>query len=268
MVQRIFAVLVAGSMLVAALSGCKPKDGGNDLSSEISSSQENSGEVSQAKTPEEEAAENNAQIPQDSVQLVQFNQPKAGDIIANINTNMGMIKILLFPEIAPKTVENFVGLAQKGYYDGVIFHRVINGFMIQGGDPSGTGMGGESIFATEEDMGEFEDEFSLNLWNFRGALSMANRGPNTNTSQFFIVQKDFVEDEMLEQLKELQYPEKVIEKYTEIGGTPHLDWKHTVFGFVIEGMDIVDAIAAVEVDANAGPLEQVVMESVTIEEVK
>ena len=106
---------------------------------------------------------------------------------ATIKTNHGEIVIQLFPEQAPKTVENFVGLAKKGYYDGVIFHRVINDFMIQGGDPTGTGMGGESIWGAP-----FEDEFSNELFNIRGALSMANAGPATNGSQFFIVQNQNV----------------------------------------------------------------------------
>ena len=100
-----------------------------------------------------------------------------------MNTTLGPIKIKLFPEIAPKTVENFLTHAENGYYDGIIFHRVMDGFMIQGGDPTGTGAGGESIYG-----GSFEDEFSEDVFHLRGALSMANAGPSTNGSQFFIVQ--------------------------------------------------------------------------------
>ena len=99
--------------------------------------------------------------------------------MALIKTNYGDLKVKLFPKQAPKTVANFVALAKDGYYDGVIFHRVIKDFMIQGGDPTGTGMGGESIYGER-----FEDEFSEELYNLRGALSMANAGPNTNGSQF------------------------------------------------------------------------------------
>ena len=106
-----------------------------------------------------------------------------GDTVVTINTSMGDSKIKLFPEKAPKAVENFVTHAKNGYYNNVIFHRVINDFMIQGGDPEGTGYGGESIWGKP-----FEDEFSNELRHFRGALSMANAGPNTNGSQFFIVQ--------------------------------------------------------------------------------
>ena len=123
---------------------------------------------------------------------------------ATIKTNHGEIVIQLFPEQAPKTVENFVGLAKKGYYDGVIFHRVINDFMIQGGDPTGTGMGGESIWGVP-----FEDEFSNELFNIRGALSMANAGPATNGSQFFIVQNQNVPAQMAGQMEAAGYPKEI-----------------------------------------------------------
>ena len=107
----------------------------------------------------------------------QLNAPVAGDMIATVKTNMGEIKIKLFPEYAPKAVENFTTHAKNGYYDGLIFHRVINDFMIQGGDPNGTGTGGQSIWGHS-----FEDEFTGELHNLRGALCMANAGPNTNGS--------------------------------------------------------------------------------------
>ncbi len=157
-----------------------------------------------------------------------------GEVLLRMNTTMGTIAMKLFPEQAPKTVENFVTHAKNGYYDGTIFHRVINGFMIQGGDPLGSGFGGESIYGAP-----FEDEFHEDLYNLRGALSMANAGPNTNGSQFFIVQ---AKDAM--GIKP-GTPDEIVEAYKEHGGTPHLDGAHTVFGQVIEGMDVVDAIAAV-----------------------
>lgn len=157
-----------------------------------------------------------------------------GEILVRMNTTMGSIDIKLFPEQAPKTVENFVTHAKNGYYDGTIFHRVINGFMIQGGDPLGSGFGGESIYGAP-----FEDEFHEDLYNLRGALSMANAGPNTNGSQFFIVQ---AKDAM--GIKP-GTPDEIVAAYEEHGGTPHLDGAHTVFGQVVEGMDVVDAIAAV-----------------------
>ena len=113
---------------------------------------------------------------------IQLSAPQKGDTLAVMHTNMGDIKIKLFPEKAPKTVENFVTHSKNGYYNGLKFHRVINDFMIQGGDPRGNGTGGESIWG-----GSFKDEFDPELHNLRGALSMANSGPNTNGSQFFIV---------------------------------------------------------------------------------
>ena len=158
--------------------------------------------------------------------------PEKGEDIVVITTTKGIIKARLFEKAAPKTVENFVGHIKNKYYDGIIFHRVIPDFMVQTGDPSGTGMGGESIWG-----GKFEDEFSKDLSNTRGALSMANAGPGTNGSQFFIVQA------------------------TE---TSWLDGKHSVFGQVFEGMDVVDAIANAPRDAMDKPLEEISMQKVEI----
>ena len=176
-----------------------------------------------------------------------------------MNTNKGAIKLELYPEIAPKTVENFIGLAKENYYDGVIFHRVISDFMIQCGDPTGTGMGGKSIWGEQ-----FEDEFSPYLFNLRGALSMANAGPGTNGSQFFIVTAPEVPANMMEQMTGAGYPDDVIEAYGNEGGTPWLDQKHTVFGHVVEGMDIVDDINKTPTNPSDKPLEDVLIESIEI----
>lgn len=176
-----------------------------------------------------------------------------------LNTNKGSIKLALYPEIAPKTVENFIGLAKENYYDGVIFHRVISDFMIQGGDPTGTGMGGKSIWGEQ-----FEDEFSPYLFNIRGALSMANAGPGTNGSQFFIVTAPKVPANMMDQMAGAGYPEPVIEAYDNEGGTPWLDQKHTVFGHVVDGMDIVDEINRTPTNPADKPLEDVLIESIEI----
>lgn len=173
-----------------------------------------------------------------------------------MNTTLGSIKMKLFPDIAPKAVENFLTHAENGYYDGIIFHRVMDEFMIQGGDPTGTGMGGESIFGDS-----FEDEFSKSVYHFRGALSMANAGPGTNGSQFFIVQATQFSEAALNPA--IEYPEKVVDAYAEMGGTAHLDHAHTVFGQVIEGMDTVDKIAKVEAK-DTRPIEDVVIESIEI----
>lgn len=191
----------------------------------------------------------------------QFILPQDRDTTVVIKTNMGDIKIKLFPENAPKTVENFITHAKNGYYDNVIFHRVIEGFMIQGGDPLGTGYGGESIWGQP-----FEDEFSLDLFNYRGALSMANAGPNTNGSQFFIVQKKDLSDAEINFLQQRGYPKEIIELYKDHGGTPQLDFAHTVFGHVYEGMDVVDKIAATKTDKDDKPLEDVIIELITVSE--
>jgi cyclophilin family peptidyl-prolyl cis-trans isomerase len=159
--------------------------------------------------------------------------PGPADEIGVLKTNMGTITLRFYPTQAPKTVANFKGLAAKGYYDGIIFHRVMDGFMIQGGDPTGTGFSGESLWG-----GKFEDEFSPSLvFDRPGLLAMANAGPGTNGSQFFITQVP----------------------------TPHLNQKHTIFGEVMEGMDVVNAIAKVRVDQNSKPAQPVVIESLTIE---
>ena len=194
---------------------------------------------------------------------IQLSAPQKGDTLAVMHTNMGDIKIKLFPEKAPKTVENFVTHSKHGYYNGLKFHRVINDFMIQGGDPRGNGTGGESIWG-----GSFSDEFDPELHNLRGALSMANSGPDTNGSQFFIVQAREVPSNMLEQMRDLEdngFPADITAAYEALGGTPWLDFRHTVFGQVTEGMDVVDAIAAVET-VNDVPRSDVIIESIEVTE--
>jgi cyclophilin family peptidyl-prolyl cis-trans isomerase len=147
---------------------------------------------------------------------------------ATLETNHGSIGVELYDEDAPKTVENFVKLARDGFYDGVIFHRVIENFMIQGGDPTGTGMGGPGY--------QFEDEINKRPVQ-RGALAMANSGPNTNGSQFFIVTAE---------------------------ACPWLDGLHTVFGQVTSGMDVVDAISHIDTDMQDRPLSEVRIDSVAV----
>jgi peptidyl-prolyl cis-trans isomerase B (cyclophilin B) len=149
---------------------------------------------------------------------------------AKLHTNHGEIDVELFDDDAPKTVENFTKLARDGFYDGVVFHRVIEDFMIQGGDPTGTGSGGPGY--------TFEDEFNDRKVE-RGALAMANAGPNTNGSQFFIVTTE---------------------------NAPWLDGKHTVFGQVTKGMDVVDEISKVPTNANDKPREDVKIEKVELSE--
>ena len=155
---------------------------------------------------------------------------------AVIQTNKGTVKVELLESDAPKTTDNFIRLAEKGYYDGIIFHRVIKNFMIQGGDPTGTGRGGESA-----DGGKFNDEINSQSQVYKtgykaGTMAMANAGPNTNGSQFFIMHVD--------------YP---------------LPPNYTIFGRVLEGQDVVNSIATSATDRNDRPLEEVKMEKVTIE---
>ena len=184
----------------------------------------------------------------------QLSAPVKNDTVAVIKTNLGDIKVKFFPEHAPKAVENFITHAKNGYYNGIIFHRIIKDFMIQGGDPTGTGMGGQSIWGRS-----FEDEFTPELHNLCGALSMANAGPCTNGSQFFIVHASTAPESMIEQMSELSesYPADCVAAYKEVGGTPWLDYHHTVFGQVYDGMDIVNKIASVAVDGRDKPLDDV-----------
>ena len=195
---------------------------------------------------------------------IQTALPVSGDTVATMKTTLGDIKIKLFPEFAPKAVENFVTHAKNGYYNGLIFHRVIPDFMIQGGDPMGSGIGGESIWGVP-----FEDEFAPELHNLRGALSMANTGPSTNGSQFFIVQAKDAPSQMIEQMEQMTaeqgFPPEATQSYKELGGTPWLDFRHTVFGQVFEGMDVVDAIAAVKTGANDKPIEDVKINEIVVE---
>ncbi len=195
----------------------------------------------------------------------QLDRPISGETVATMKTNMGDIKIRLFAELAPKTIENFTTHAKNGYYDGLVFHRVIKDFMIQGGDPTATGCGGESIWGKA-----FEDEFCVDLHNLRGALSMANSGPCTNGSQFFIVQANSCDPGFISQMEQLSdrgFPTESVENYKAVGGTPWLDFKHTVFGQVYEGIEVVDAIANVKTARGDKPVDDVVINSIEIETV-
>ncbi|MDR1260431.1 MAG: peptidylprolyl isomerase [Oscillospiraceae bacterium] len=192
--------------------------------------------------------------PNQNLELLQLYPPNEGDQIAIIKTSLGDIKIRFFLKCAPQTCENFLNLAKRGYFDNCLFHRVIPGFIIQTGDPTGTGTGGESIYG-----GYFEDEiaFPFRLIHLRAAVSMANIGPNTNTSQFFVV---------LANSDDLSFPpsgpmnkhEEVMQSaYERFGGCPHLDGKHTVFADVFSGMDVVDAISICETDENDKPKDEI-----------
>ncbi|EWG09444.1 peptidylprolyl isomerase [Cytobacillus firmus] len=209
-----------------------------------------------SETEEKQANNQASETPDNFPQLTE--EVQGNERLVEMKTSKGNIKIKLFPDQAPKAVENFIKHSEDGYYDGLIFHRVIQDFMIQGGDPEGTGRGGESIYGEA-----FEDEFSNELYNIRGALSMANSGPNTNGSQFFIVQNKSLDPSLKAEMEKAGYPEEIIKAY-EKGGTPWLDNKHTVFGQVVEGMDVVDSIAAVETVEQDKPAEDVVIEKIEV----
>lgn len=162
------------------------------------------------------------------------NMSETTTLCAVFETNQGQIKFRLFPDSAPKAVENFRGLIEKGYYDGVVFHRVIEDFMVQGGDPTGTGRGGESIWGKP-----FEDEFDASLsFDRKGMLAMANAGPHTNGSQFFITTAQ----------------------------TPWLDGRHTIFGEVIEGYETVEKIEKTETGSADRPVSEQKILKATLKE--
>ena len=173
---KILALILSLVLLCGCLTAC-----GDDTSEDPNTTPSTDNGGSSALTPPVQTALNDAYADEDYG--FQLDGPKDGDTVAIMHTNMGDICIRLFPEAAPKTVENFITHAKNGYYDGLIFHRVIKDFMIQGGDPKGDGTGGESCWG-----GKFEDEFNKKLMNLRGSLAMANSGANTNGSQFFINQ--------------------------------------------------------------------------------
>ena len=313
--------LTLAVMLTAAACGAK-EEGTESSPAPSSAAEESSSEASLPEpgpVPTEVGGEGLALMEQMTAAL-EGTGDYADNPTVSIETSEGTIRARLFPKEAPKAVENFLTHAREGYYDGLTFHRVINDFMLQGGDPNGDGTGGESIWGRS-----FEDEPDIELRNYRGALSMANAGPNTNGSQFFIVQRkdalsgmglsDYLlnlymndqvsaaqreisemaaggksQEEVNARIDELNgeldgkyaagvpqdYADQklpALKKYEEVGGTPHLDDVHTVFGYVIEGMDVVDKIAALdtgETDQAGNPAgktsKPVTIVKVTVEE--
>ena len=293
MIKKRTTALLGAALLLSSFSGCQQPSGENPAAvvltdGETASQADTSGEiVGQDAFPQGTDS--------DTELGYQLELPEEGEEVAVMTTSMGEISIRLFPDAAPKTVYNFKKLAQQGYYDGLTFHRVINDFMIQGGDPNGDGTGGESVWG-----GSFEDEFSETLVNLRGSLAMANSGSNTNGSQFFINQAGPVDASLwdtmqtnYDQLKDMSDEDKLSVQsyygytflnmdavtdaykslYEEQGGNPSLDGAynafnpqrgHTVFGQVYEGMEVVDAIAQVETDDSDKPVEDVTINSIEI----
>ena len=247
---------LASSLLLAA---CSSKTDTTANSSEASTtSTETTASSKYAKDLAYAINNPNANFPQLSTDIAD------NEAAVKIKTSAGDITIKLFPEEAPLAVENFLTHAKEGYYNGIIFHRVINGFMIQGGDPDGKGTGGQSIWSGKDDSIDagngFKNEISAFLYNIRGALAMANAGADTNGSQFFINQNPA---DASGQLSSGKTPGKIIEAYKN-GGNPSLDGGYTVFGQVIEGMDVVDKIASSETDASDKPTSDITINSVEI----
>ena len=278
--RKIVLLVAAVSML---LLGCSSSEAASSDSSQGGDSQEASSQ-SESSQPSQEALEEQQKLMErcftEGTYFPQLEEPSQGEEVAVLTTNKGVIKIKFCPDEAPMAVENFKTHIKDGYYDGLTFHRVINGFMIQGGDPNGNGTGGESIWG-----GKFDDELSGDLYHFRGALAMANSGPDTNGSQFYIVQAPQIEDGYFDyinsiieqygqgqllynsqtgQMVRTNYSEEAKGKYNELGGTPSLDFGYTVFGQVFEGMDVVDNIASVATNESDKPEEDIIIEKAEI----
>ena len=299
-VVKSLCILMALVMTVLTFSACGDK---NVTTTNSTASQPAPSQQSASSEPVQQEL-----VSSDKEIGFQLEQPAAGEKAAVLHTNYGDIYIRLFADEAPKAVENFTGLIQNGYYDHLIFHRIIEGFCVQGGDPKGDGTGGESLWG-----GSFEDEFSDKLCNIAYSVAMANSGANTNGSQFFInhstsktINRSQYDYDTLAATYNSYYqqyvsaygasftqqfptvesfindyvggispdsrmvPEEVWKLYEANGGNISLDgaWRakggHTVFGQVYAGKDVVDKIAAVEVDENDKPVKSVIIESAEI----
>ena len=245
--KKLSALALCGIMAASAFAGC-----GKDI--EVSDSGSSVG-TTEATAPAE-------------VDIMNFTAPEQGDTIIEMNIkDYGTVKLRLFPDYADKACENFVELAKKGYYDGLTFHRVIKDFMIQGGDPTGTGSGGESTWG-----GEFDGGTDPHLAHVSGALAYANLGStSTDGSQFYIVTgTQDVTDDVFTSYEGYGYSfsNKQKEIYKQAGGAPFLDGNYTVFGQVIDGLDIVFRAQYTATDANDKPLTDLVIDSVKVTEYK
>lgn len=215
-----------------------------------------------APSSDEEIIAHNLKLDPSSINLIQFDAPAADAKTVTLKTSEGDIKIVLYPEQAPKAVENFLKLAEQGYYNGVKFYEAISGVRVSTGDPDNTGNGGKSSL---ENGAKFEDEYSTDLWHFNGAVAMNNGGaPGENGSRFYIVQNSSVTTELADKMLDVAFPEKVVNKYLEVGGVPNYDFRDTVFGQVIEGMEVVNKIASTATDEAHKPEKDIVINSVEV----
>ena len=288
--KRLLFVLFSSVALILVLSSCGKATNDDTQNTPTMEEPDFTTDNDTPSEPEDPSAEwpETAPLAYGIVDLPQLDPVQPGETIAVMTTNHGDITFRFFPELAPKAVENFLTHADNGYYEGIVFHRIAPGFMIQGGDPTATGMGGESIWGEP-----FEHEDTPQLHHLRGALSMANSGPDTNGSQFFIVSNNALDEDAIEFLtwaKNEQnavvglddeerlvtigdfFQPAIIDKYLEEGGALTLDnpfGRYTVFGHVISGMEVVDAIsnAPFQEEMRPGegrPIEDVVIERIVV----
>lgn len=252
MKKRFLAFVLAGCLLFG-LTACGNGDGQKETATKETTAEE---KTTDEATTEAEYKKVNIKA---ASKVDQMSKPEKGETIAIVKVkDYGEMKFKFFQQDSPLAVENFVTLAFNDYYDGIIFHRVINDFMIQGGDPTGTGAGGQSMWGKE-----FANETSDTLLPLRGALCMANAGRDTNGSQFFIVQNKEVTTDTYGGKTATEKQKKMFEQY---GGYPYLMDDYTVFGQLYDGFDVLDAIAETKTDSNDAPLEDVVIENITITE--
>lgn len=296
---RIFLLVGALALITACQQEGIPQNITHEDDEEMAFTTANNNEEPNTEPNAEEATENNGDenlpsldntfvslIRDNPINLLQLSPLTVGEELAVLHTTHGDVVLRFFPTEAPRAVENFVTHARNGYYDGLIFHRVIPDFMIQGGCPEGTGRGGQSIWG-----GTFGTEPSFNVHHFRGALAMAHAGPGTIGSQFYIVQNSNlypqfanIFNRILEHEMDLpvgvfedgtrvyvrdMHPQEKLEHFIENGGVPHLDWiwsdsgGHPVFGHVVSGMEVVDSIANTPSSAGDRPIQDVVIERVS-----
>lgn len=266
MKKLIALLLFSGLALTACSTNQKESSSSNSSKEKTEQTSSSSSAVKEQQKMEQLRKELNDALTNENAVFPQLSDKVAEDEAeVKITTTEGDITLKLFPKYAPLAVENFLTHAKDGYYNGLLFHRVINNFMIQSGDPKGDGTGGESIWKGKDkskDPGTgFENEYSPYLYNIRGSIAMANSGPNTNGSQFYINQN---KEDWSSKLSTNQFPAKIIEAYKH-GGSPTLDGgNYTVFGQVIEGMDVVDKIAATETDDKDKPKTDIKIEKIEI----
>ncbi|WP_101908742.1 peptidylprolyl isomerase [Marasmitruncus massiliensis] len=256
--KKIALLLSALLALSVMFYGCGKKNEASPASSDASASES----AQSMPSTESEIIGHNLKISEEDINLLQAQAPAAGSQTATIKTSAGDIKIVLYPEEAPKAVENWIALAKKGYYDNQKFYEVLPSVRICTGDPEGTGNKGESSFEGGE---KFDDEYSVNLWHFNGAVAMNNGGSkDRNDSRFYIIQNSSISDDLAEEMLDVGFPEKVVDQYLKAGGVPNYDFKDTVFAQVVEGLDIVEKIASAPRDDTNKPKEDITILSIEI----